>query len=297
MTTPTDTLGALAIGVLERQSAVFQEHASGARSGDQPRDVHQTRVATRRMRAALRQFQDVLPRSAAPRLNADLKWVAAFLGQVRDLDVQIDRLRQSAKELDVEKDLKPYEKWLVEQRRVVKAGLSEALDGPRFLEIIEEMARVPSWKPNDKNDGPLGEEAPKRLERGYRTLNRAARRLTKYAPSPEFHEVRILGKRLRYTAEFFQPLYGKPAERLVANLTNLQDLLGNLQDGVVSTERVHLAVSESGAEWAPETLLALGQLIQYDHQRGRQIRHDFRDLYEDEVGKAWNELEGTFVMS
>jgi CHAD domain-containing protein len=297
MTHTTETLGQLAIGVLERQSAVFQGHASGARAGDQVRDVHQCRVATRRMRAALRLFDDVLPRSAASRLNADLKWIAAHLGQVRDLDVQLERLEQSGKQLELVSALQPYAHWLSEQRRIAKGGLNEALDAPRFRDITETFGGLSTWTPNARNDGPAIEQAPRRLTRANRSLDKRARRLTRDSPAADFHEVRIFGKRLRYAAEFFVPLYGKAAERLVSSLTDLQDLLGALQDGVVSAERVHAAVVEGGATWPPETLLALGQLIQYDRQRGEQIRGEFREAYEGVVGKAWKELEANVVMS
>ncbi|WP_024927386.1 MULTISPECIES: CHAD domain-containing protein [unclassified Mesorhizobium] len=49
------------------------------------------------------------------------------------------------------------------------------------------------------------------------------------------HEVRIVAKKLRYAAEFFEPLYKSKAEakrhrRFITAMEDLQDLLGSLND-------------------------------------------------------------------
>ena len=67
------------------------------------------------MRAALRLFSDILPPQASS-LNDELKWFANQLGPVRDLDVQIQRMRDTAAELGVAEALDPYGAWLEVQR-------------------------------------------------------------------------------------------------------------------------------------------------------------------------------------
>jgi inorganic triphosphatase YgiF len=59
---------------------------------DEPDAVHQMRVATRRARSALQAFGSILDREAARPLCAELKWLAATLGQARDSEVMLDRL-------------------------------------------------------------------------------------------------------------------------------------------------------------------------------------------------------------
>src|SRR5260221_5847779 len=95
---PPATIGALAIQVLIRNAAEFEEHTPGALDGHDPEHVHEMRVATRRMRAALRLFGDVLP-AEANSLNDELNWIAGQLGATRDLDVQVRRLREAPTEL------------------------------------------------------------------------------------------------------------------------------------------------------------------------------------------------------
>src|SRR2546429_2931778 len=49
--------------------------------------VHQMRVTTRRLRATLRSFGTVIPRSATRKVAAELKWLGGLLGEARDGEV------------------------------------------------------------------------------------------------------------------------------------------------------------------------------------------------------------------
>ena len=59
---------------------------------DEPDAVHQMRVASRRARSALQAFGSIIDREATRPLCAELKWLAATLGQARDSEVMRDRL-------------------------------------------------------------------------------------------------------------------------------------------------------------------------------------------------------------
>ena len=85
---PDSTMGELAYAVLRRQLAVLRATEPGTRLGEDPEELHDMRVATRRLRAALDLFVDVLPVRARA-FRAELGWLAGVLGVVRDLDVQL----------------------------------------------------------------------------------------------------------------------------------------------------------------------------------------------------------------
>ena len=53
------------------------------------------------------------------------------------------------------------------------------------------------------------------------------------------HQARIAGKRLRYTLEFFAEALGNRVDMVLDPLIDLQECLGNLQDGV--TAHAHVA--------------------------------------------------------
>jgi CHAD domain-containing protein len=289
MTPPPATTGALAVQVLAQQANAFLEHSPGVRAGKDPLHVHQMRVATRRMRAALRLFKDVLP-SESDTLNSELQWIASQLGPVRDLDVQLGRLQEAGSELSVSDALVPYTAWLEAQRQRAQVCLNDAMRSERFSELVQHFPSLSyEWVPEPSTDMPLAEDGPRRLKRGFKALAKRADPLDAESPAPELHKARIRAKRLRYAAEFFEPIYGKPAGRLVKRAVALQDQLGDLQDGVVGGQRIHQAVQEAGGAWPAETSLALGQVLQRDAQRGVWIRQHFQDTYA-EVKEGWQQL-------
>lgn len=275
--------------VLTQQAAAFLDQAPGARAGEDPRAVHQMRVATRRLRAALRLFGDVLPPEAGA-VRDELHWIAGQLGPVRDLDVQLERLRERALELGISVALVPYGAWLEAQRRQAQATLVAALGSQRFDALAQRLHGVHAWTPILADDRPLRTDAPRRVRRAYRQLRKLADALGPESPPAEFHRVRIRAKRLRYAAEFFEATYGKPAQQLVRRAVRLQDLLGDLQDGVVSAQRIHAAVQTAAGTWPAETSLALGQVVEHDRQRGEQIRRRFASVYRALNLKGWRRL-------
>lgn len=291
--TPPDlSLAELALAVLRQHAAAFAEHACRAGSEDEdPEHVHQTRVATRRLRAAIRLFGDVLPTSSGE-LNDELAWIAGQLGPLRDLDVQVRRLREIATALGVGEELGSYADWLLEQRRASLAALDEALTSQRFTDLRGKLSGVSEWQPLTELDRPALEDGPRRLRRAYRRVRRCGDALHEHSAANELHRTRIRAKRLRYAVEFFESLYGKPAQRVVRRAVDLQDLLGDFQDGVVSGQRIHQAVETAGAGWPAETALALGRMVQWEVEHGRELRRRVPATYRD-VKEAWKRLRRT----
>lgn len=297
MTTPPGSIGELACDVLDQNMARFLEHAAGARAGNSPRDVHQMRVATRRLRAALRLFKDVLPAFDASKLNDELKWVASQLGQVRDLDVHLQRLDKAAANLQLSTELAPFGDYLSEQRRDAQQCLTATLSSARFMDLVQSFGAVRDWTVTPAAVRPVQHEAPERLQRVFNPFAKRAKRLRPASPSSEFHTARIRAKRLRYAAEFFEPVFGKPAQTFIKRLTAVQDVLGELQDTVVAADRMRDAAQARGTTWPVETNVAIGQVIQDDAQRRAVLKQQFVDDYDDVVDRAWRRLESNMAMS
>src|SRR5256885_16469029 len=98
---PDDSAAAAARAVLRYHLRAFASAEPSARAGEiEP--VHQLRVATRRLRAALRLFAPLLPARFAAAAHRDLAWLARAIGAVRDLDVLGETLRKQAVRLDPE---------------------------------------------------------------------------------------------------------------------------------------------------------------------------------------------------
>ena len=65
----------------------------------------------------------------------------------------------------------------------------------------------------------------------------AAERATRGPEQEEqLHEVRKQAKRTRYAAEAVQPVVGRPARKYASAVAELQETLGDFQDGVVTRQ-------------------------------------------------------------
>ena len=61
-------------------------------SGQDPEGVHEMRVALRRMRAALSDFQEIIPAAQFRWLKRETRWLITSLGAARDWDVFLSEL-------------------------------------------------------------------------------------------------------------------------------------------------------------------------------------------------------------
>ncbi len=245
---PAMTLGEVAFAVLRRQFAEMRSHEPGTRIGEDPEELHDMRVATRRMRAAMKVFEDALPERARW-FREELRWVAGALGDVRDLDVQMDRLgawKDGAGEEGSEFLGKILD--VMKKRRAEARGrMLEALDSARYERLETSFGEMLRRGPGAERElaqsnghNPEGEAvtsaAPGLISARYRKWRKAAKRLDGSSPPEDYHDLRKKGKRLRYTLEFVSEVYGKPVSGLVSPLKALQDDLGDHQDAIVAAE-------------------------------------------------------------
>jgi CHAD domain-containing protein len=254
----------LARSALSAQVAALLEHEPGVRVGEDIEAVHQMRVATRRLRAALSLFGDVAPGDAQA-LRGELGWLADRLGAVRDLDVQLAALVQVAEELLATPEaLSPVRGWFEVRRAAARDELMECLDSARFAALLGSLAALVSVEVEEWPEGAhvLALEAlPDRLRRRYQRFRKATRAIDSHSPAPELHRARIRSKQLRYSLEFSAPVYGKPARALIRRATALQDVLGAIQDAVVMHDHLQ-AMSLAGRELPPGSIFLAGQLAE-----------------------------------
>src|SRR5690349_8803285 len=81
------TFGTLGLDYVRAQHAELVAQEPGVRKGEDVEAVHDMRVATRRLRAALRVFEEAFGPEAAT-LHEEIGWLGRGLGAVRDRDVQ-----------------------------------------------------------------------------------------------------------------------------------------------------------------------------------------------------------------
>jgi CHAD domain-containing protein len=211
-------------------------------ASSQPHEaIHQTRVATRRLRAALRIFAPLFEAAPAARLQDELAWFAAELGEVRDREVLRSRLARAIEDLPAYLVVGPVasridEVLLTELRQHADALLATMRD-QRYGVLVQDLARWrerPPFTPEAAGPpGLLGDFVAAAERKVAKRMKAAAGDNT---PAEQLHDVRKAGKRARYAAEAATPVMGATASTIAKRASRLQTLLGEHQDAIVATE-------------------------------------------------------------
>jgi CHAD domain-containing protein len=235
-------------------------HDPGVRIGDDPEDVHQARVGTRRLRSDLRTFAPLLDEGWVTSIRVELRWLAAALGAVRDADVLLERLRRQAATLP-EPDtagMAPLFRRLAKERDDARAALLAVLHGDRYVALLDRLVAGAAEPPCRRAaEAPASDAVPPLVAAPWRKLRKAVEALPDEPAPEELHRVRILAKRARYAAEAAAPVAGKKATAFAAALAGLQTVLGDHQDAMVA--EAWLRAAAEGAD--PAVSLAAGELI------------------------------------
>jgi CHAD domain-containing protein len=206
--------------------------------------------------------------------------------------VQIEHTLALADAAGARPHIAPFVAWLATQRDRCREALLLALDDARFGQLTDRLQTgLASWHTGAGQAANVGQWAPPRIKRVFKKLRKAADDLGSDAPAEALHQVRIRAKRVRYTVEFFVPVYGEPAELVVKRAVALQDLLGAVQDGVVARRQMDAALQTAGETWPIETAFVLGQLAERQAARSTALRADFPKAYARVRRKAWRTLK------
>lgn len=254
-------------------------HEPAIRTGEDPEDVHQARVATRRFRVILRQFRDVSEQTWADGLRADIKVLADRLGAVRDADILLDRLRPAIDALgpqdrasggalieSLSRGRKSAQERLI--RMLLSPGHQLLLDG------MHEAVRTPHL--NEVCEGSAKDVLVPLASRAWRRVRMAIEDLGPQPSDRDLHRVRIAAKRARYAVNVVAPIVGKPAVRFTKAAARLQDALGAHQDAVVAQEWLR----RRAAEAHPLEAFVAGELVAREQQTAAEIRASWPRVWE-----------------
>jgi CHAD domain-containing protein len=270
---------------LERLRMFFREqyarmlaHDPGVRLGDDPEELHQLRVATRRLRSALRTARPLLEQPWADSLQAELSWLADELGPARDVDVLLEHLRSEATELDPadRRALKPLFDQLVEEGKAARNRVLEALRSERYFAVLATLESAAAAPPRGDDDVSLAKAARKEFDR----LAKAMEELAADPSAARVHKARIKGKRARYAAELVEDDLGKDGRRLISAAKEFQDVAGEHQDAVVAEDRIRGLLRGKKSQ---RLALASGILVARERER--------RALAVAALPEAWARVE------
>jgi CHAD domain-containing protein len=276
---------AAAAVLLRRLLATIEHNLPGTIADTDSEFLHDLRVAVRRTRSAQRQLRSVFPPDQLRHFRAEFRWLQQVTGSSRDLDVYL--LELSSVPASMQSSLEPVAVLLRNRRRAERRRLLRALRSERMSALIadwgaflEELVEAP---PADRPDATraVEEVAARRIRAVYRRMLTRGSGVHASSPSAELHDLRKIGKELRYLLEFFSSLFPAEVVRpMVGSLKSLQDTLGRFQDREVQAAMLRSLGDEIGRhEDGPAALLAMGQLLDRLERDQAAARSEFAERF------------------
>lgn len=247
---------------LDEQLTELRVHAEVALADTDPEGVHQLRVAVRRARAVLKTS------GGFDGLRAELRWFFGRLGPLRDLDVLLARFHGDTSGFSAT-ELAAFERLLLPlttEREKALGRVTKTLRGKRYAQLLDELAAA-----TPSGDGKVAVDLVAEIAKPHDRLRAEVEAIGADPTDEQLHELRILGKKLRYVAEMAA---GKEAKALVKATRKFQDVLGEFHDACVAEERVR------GLE--PHDLdeaFVAGRLVERERVKQQEMRATWHDLW------------------
>jgi len=287
---PDDHMSEAGRKVLRFHFERMLEHEPGTRLGEDIEELHDMRVATRRMRSAFGVFSPYFDPDALQPFLKGLRRTGRALGGVRDLDVFMEKAQRYRNTLPEEEQssLDPLLTDWKEQREAKRAQMLEYLDGKRYERFVRDFGEFLLTEGAGALPVPADEPVPHRVchlvptliynryqvVRGYETVIEGA-------PIETLHALRIDCKRLRYSLEFFREVLGPEVEETIKEVVIMQDHLGDLNDADVACSLL-VAFLEGWARAAQRERINVSGVTRYLVAK----QNDLRELIES-FPDAW----------
>jgi CHAD domain-containing protein len=256
---PDDLMGEAGRKVLAFHLARMLHHEPSVREGSDPKDVHDMRVAIRRMRSAIPTFAPYFEEKTLKQAQKTLRTLGRALGPVRDLDVLALKTQKYAERHadhpDQHRKLRGLDGLLSAWRHEQQVARSEFIDlmdsevverfllkFAHFLDTPEKNALLLRLEPESLGPRPLlvRHVAPRVLYEKYETV-RAYQPFLDALSYDGLHALRIRAKELRYALEAFsEVLNADAAAQVITAIKQLQDYLGDMQDARVAASLVEV---------------------------------------------------------
>ena len=216
------TMGDLAYAVLRRQLAVLRDKEPGTRLGEDPEELHDMRVATRRLRAALSLFAE-RPARRGPRcsVRSSAGWAACSARCATSTsnkrvwrDMTTATAGWSAGARPVNHDpLDELSALLEHERDAARGAMLSGLDSVRWERLAKGLAAMVQQGPTRRSVAarvPAVIGMPELVVARHEAVAKAAKRAKKSGVVSDFHRLRIRCKRLRYALEFSSERLRRP---------------------------------------------------------------------------------------
>jgi len=250
--------------------------------------LHDFRVAIRRTRSGLALIKNVLDPEISNRFKEDFRYLGQITGPVRDLDVYLlmeDNYKARLPE-HLQEGLHYFFEDLEKKRGQEQKKLARALGAPRYRSIIadwqEYLERDDEEYHGTDSRTAIGTLADTIITKRFKRVIRDGRAIHPGSPAEELHRLRIQGKKLRYSLEFFSSLYPEQEMKtLIKQLKLLQNNLGDFNDLSVQQEMLtqYLAAIKPGTIKSKKLSAAIGGLLTNLYHEQRKVRTRFEETF------------------
>lgn len=232
--------------VLAKHLQTIEAQIDGVEKSEDIEYVHKMRVTSRRIRASMPIFKECFPKKRYRKWLNEIKKVTQFLGAVRDLDVQIEFIKNYVKLLqpsDSKTGIDVLLEGHIDQRATLQSNVINGLEELEKSQVLTEINDYCGRIAKETSDIPFNLISVRET-----AFWKISAKLDDFIALEDFvhkeneilkhHEMRIRAKWLRYTMECFAPLYPEEFSKEIEMMKNFQDTLGEMHDCDVWIERI-----------------------------------------------------------
>jgi CHAD domain-containing protein len=236
-----------------------------------PEDVHQARVATRRLRSDLGTLKSLLDPLWVRHVREDLRWIGRALGAVRDNDVLMENLKGAGASERLIFELR-------QERVSAVDSLLEAFEERRYMDLLDRLHAASVRAPvTDRHEASRKAHRvlPQLVNARWKKLRRDVRSAGRQPSDDQLHQIRKRSKQLRYASEMAIQVLGKAAKRTAASSESVQTLLGEYHDAVVAEQWLARSIASQSDSAASEIVFLIERVL----LRKKRLGHKWLQHY------------------
>lgn len=294
---------------IEKQMGKLRENLAEALNTFGEDSIHDARVATRRMKAAMELLSPVLSKKHRKPLDKGMRRIRRRLGPLRDADVMIGHLEKLSSDRRHGKAAAWLKSRLTDRRDALR---DESRDGPP---VEKELKRIDTWpdvraevaEAHEAVDSLLAESLHTQADLfagqadrlvADQATRKAGEEPGRHGKPQNPHDLRITGKALRYTLEMAAAEGYSPGARVMTSFKQMQELLGTWHDFVVlaDTALEELVLSEL-IHYRPAECDPIIDLARHAAKRSTQELTAFCRLWENKGHSIAAKIRSLFELT
>lgn len=284
--------------VLTTRFAEMLEFRQAALDFSDPEGVHSMRVASRRLRSAMRDFLPYIRKRELTSLIKQTKSIAAALGEVRDQDVAIAALEKIEKHAPAEASVAL--KQIIDTRKAGRDTARKSLKSILVPNLITQLrsefvAGIEGATALRKTKAPLtfAKMSAEVIGERLQELEALSNSLYKPFEVESLHDMRIAAKRLRYALELFQQCWGRALVTHARQAAKMQKALGDLHDCDTWIDNIGEQVNEARKQKHGEIEGLIWLLSHFVKLRTKHLRQAYDLWREWEANEVGDQLRQT----